>query len=372
MEYIAAILALCMIVYAGFIFRNAWYFSKIQSASPILMEETPMVSVIIPARNEAETLATCLHSVARQVYPSDRYEIILVDDHSTDATKGIASIIATKYPNIHVLKSEGAGKKAAIATGIRAAKGEIILQTDADCQIPYTWLPHMVAQFGADTALVSGPVELVWGEKWIERLQAVETMGLVAIGAGAMHADQPNMCNGANLGYRKAVFEEVNGFEGIDAVASGDDELLLQKIHSLGKYKMKFARCQEAIVQTMPQPDWKRLKAQRLRWVSKVRAYPDKRVNRIQLIAYLAFWSFPLLAIFTFWNWEFALLAVELMVLKILTDFLLMYQAAKFFHNLPTLKYVLPLQLVYIPYVIWVGLAGNLVRTYKWKGRIVR
>lgn len=372
MEVISAILAACMIVYAGFIFRNAWYFSKIEVESPLFMKETPMVSIIIPARNEAKTLQSCLQSAARQIYPADSFEIIVVDDHSTDATFGIAAIMGTRYSNIRIITSAGEGKKAALDTGIQKARGEIILQTDADCYLPKSWLPHMVAQFQPNTALVSGPVEVRWGDKWLERFQSLESMGLMAIGGGSLAAKRPNMCNGANLGFRKTVFQEVNGYEGIDQVASGDDELLLQKIHQLGKYDLKFARCKEAVVETIPEPSWNRLKLQRLRWVSKVRAYPDKRVNMIQSISYLAFLSFPLLAIFACWNWQFALLGLELLILKILSDYLLMYQAAKFFHNLRMLRYVIPLQLVYIPYVLWVGIAGNLVKTYSWKGRKVR
>ncbi|MEM7374885.1 MAG: glycosyltransferase [Bacteroidota bacterium] len=361
-----------MIIYAGFIFRNAWFFSRIQVESPLFMKETPMVSVIIPARNEASSLQACLNSAAQQIYPKDRYEVIVVDDHSTDATFGIAAILGTKYPNIRIVSSRGEGKKAALNSGISVARGEIILQTDADCDLPPTWIPHMVAQFNQNTALVSGPVELQWGDKWLEKFQAMESMGLVTIGGGSMAARKPNMCNGANLAFRKAVFQEVNGYEGIDAVASGDDELLLQKIHRLGKYELKFARCKEAIVRTIPQPNWQMLKSQRLRWVSKARVYPDRRVNLIQSVSYLAFLSIPLLTVFACWNWQFAVLAGELLILKILTDYLLMYQAAKFFHNLRMLRYVLPLQLVYIPYVLWVGLAGNLVKTYSWKGRTVR
>ncbi|GAB4402416.1 MAG: glycosyltransferase [Bacteroidia bacterium] len=373
METVALIFALLMLLYAAFVFRAAWYFAR-QACPPPAQAVYPSVSVVIPARNEAAHLAHCLGTVLHQDYPGDRYEVILVNDHSTDATLPIAWAMTDRHPRLRVLNlaEEGinAYKKAALAAGIAAARGEIIVQTDADCEVGPDWLRTMVGHFGPRTGLVSGPVQLLYEDTWLGRFQALESMGLVALGAGSMAAGRPNMCNGANLAYRRAAFEDAGGF-GTDAVASGDDELLLQRIRRLGTYDLRFAKCREAVVTTRTQPDWASLKAQRLRWVSKVRAYLDRRINVVQLVSYLAFWGFPVLLVLGLYDSSYLLLLGELFLLKVAVDFVLMYQAARFFHTFRLLNDFLPLQLAYIPYVLWIGLAGNLTRRYTWKGRSV-
>lgn len=376
MIWIAAGFSLCMLIYVVFVLRSAWHFMQIPCESPATFHLRPMVSVVIPARNEAKTLARCLSSVLSQSYPAEFFEVILVNDHSTDATAAIAYVMAQKHPNLRIidLKLEEptvAYKKAALTAGVKAARGEIILQTDADCEVPDTWIDCMASHMGPKTGLVAGPVLLTHDDHWLQRLQTLELMGLVVLGGGSMAARQPNLANGANLGYRREVFWEVNGFEGVDRVASGDDELLLQKIHRLGKYELRFVRCRSALVETPAQATWPELKAQRLRWVSKARFYLNRWPNVIQALSYLAFLGLPTLAVLGFWQPSAAGLALQLFTLKAIADLLLMYQAGRFFRNLPLLRWLPLLELVYIPYVLWVGLVGNLIKHYRWKDRTV-
>lgn len=375
MEVAVAFFAACMVFYAFFIGRNAWWFTRIKSEaippSPLL----PTVSIIIPARNEADEVSRCLYGAIHQNYPADKIEIILVNDHSTDGTLAIAKLMEDRYPELRVLDlPEGLeGKKAALTYGISQAEGEVILQTDADCRLQPYWARHMAAQFKGNTGMVAGPIQVEFAqESWFERFQALESMGLIAITAGSIASGHPNMCNGANLAYLKEAFEKVNGFEGVDKVASGDDELLMQKIRIKGKYHIRFAKCQDAIVFTKAIPEWKDLRTQRLRWVSKARAYLNKGTNAVQVLSYLAFVGLPVLLLGGFVNPMFSLVAIELFVLKLVADFYLMYRSLQFFHKLPLLTQVIPLQFVYIPYVIWIGLAGNFVKKYNWKGRWVR
>ena len=375
MTYVAVFFALCVLFYAAFISRNAWYFARQTCPDSPTAQVRPRVTVVVPARDEAAHIATCLRALLDQDYPRDLLEIILVNDHSTDATREIAWVWALKDARLRVLDLPGtvaqAHKKAALSLGIEAAQGEIILQTDADCEMGVHWVSRMVAHFGPNTALVAGPVRLQAQSHWLEELQALESMGLVAIGAGSLAAGRPNMCNGANLAYRRSAFLAVDGFAGTEGVASGDDELLLQKMRRLPGCDLAFAKCRDAIVYTHALPDWPALRAQRLRWVSKARAYLDRRVNVVQALSYLAFWAFPVLLGLALWDGTYWLLLLEVILLKVAADLLLMYQAAKFFHTFPLLKRLPLLELLYTPYVLWVGLAGNLVRRYTWKGRTV-
>jgi len=375
MDLIAVLLASCLVIYAFFIGRNAWWLARIPCDPVPLPSLLPKVSIIIPARNEADLISRCLHAAIHQHYPVEKLEVIIVDDHSTDATPVIAGLMASRYPNLHCIHlPEGEeGKKAALTLGVWEAEGEIILQTDADCEAGPEWVSHMVAQFRGNTGMVAGPIVLTHdSDSWFQKLQALESMGLVGIAAGSIASGRANMCNGANLAYLRSAFLELGGYEGADRVASGDDELLLQKFRKSSQYRIGFAFCPETIVSTPALPDWKAFKKQRLRWVSKARAYLDKRINLIQMISYLGFLSFPILLIFAYWQPLYGWLALELFALKLIADFYLMLRTAGFFHKLPLLYYLLPLQLVYIPYVLWIGIAGNFVKSYKWKGRWVQ
>lgn len=375
MEVVVAFFAACMLVYAFFIGRNAWWFARIPCEDLPPAPLLPELSIVIPARNEAESLSQCLYHAIHQHYPVGKMEVILVNDHSTDATLAIANLMEGRYPSLRVfdLPEGQEGKKAALSFGIEQARGEIILQTDADCRLQLHWARHMAAHFKRNTGLVAGPIQLDYNQdSAFERLQALESMGLVGITAGSIASGYPNMCNGANLAYRKEAFQKVNGFQGVDKVASGDDELLLQKIRKDGSFGIRFAKCQDAIVYTKALPDWKRFRAQRLRWVSKARAYIHRPTNLIQLASFFAFLGLPILLVCGIMDLTYALLAVELFVLKLVADFYLMHRSLQFFHKLPLLSYLLPLQVVYIPYVLWIGVAGNFVKKYNWKGRWVR
>ncbi|MEO1449301.1 MAG: glycosyltransferase, partial [Bacteroidota bacterium] len=289
---------LCLLVYAGFMLRNAYFLGQMSKANDLPDASLPFVSIIVPARNEAEHLATCLQALLHQDYPRERLEILLIDDQSEDATTGIGKVYSVRYPQIRFLQTDPgiqkAHKKAALALGVQHAKGEIILQTDADCIVKTGWARAMAGRFKDRTGLVAGPVFLRENDSIFGRLQSLEGLGLAGIGAGSMLAGRPNMVNGANLAYRKSTFEAVQGFHGIDGVASGDDELLMQKIHLNPDWEVSYCGAREAIVETDVQADWMTFRNQRLRWVSKARQYLDRRVNIIQMIAYLAYLSVPI------------------------------------------------------------------------------
>ncbi len=377
MTWVAALFFLCMLLYAGLSLRAAWYFSRIRCESVPLIS-WPMVSVVVAIRNEAENLQDLLKALINQDYPDGNYEIILVDDGSEDSSKAIAWVWADRHPQIRILDSEPpegtvAYKKEALELGIREANGEIIVQTDGDCTMGENWLRSMVQHFGPDTALVSGPIVLHHNDHLLQRLQSLELMGLVALGAGSMAGGFPNMVNGANLAFRKKVFEAVGGYSDIKQVASGDDELLLQKLLKHQPYEVRFARCQQAIVHTRPQENWEAFKAQRIRWVSKATHYLSRRTNLVQMVSYLAFLGLPVLLVLGFWEPQMAGIAVQLLVLKIAADLPLMYFASNFFGRLKLFKRdYLKLQLAYVPYVIWVGIAANFSHSYQWKGRNVK
>lgn len=360
----------CVLYYVLMVLRASWYVGRFKAGKGT--NTALSVSIIIPARNEASGMAECLEHVLTQTYDG-AWEVILVNDHSTDKTADIAKQVGSQCPHFQVIELEDtSGKKAALTAGIAAAQYEIILQTDADCIVSPTWLQAMVNAFEDQTEMVSGPVLLTHDGSLFQQLQSLEYLGLVTLGAGSLLSGHPNMANGANIAYRKTAFQAVGGFEGIDHIASGDDELLLQKMLERGANKIAFCKDRQAIVRTPAQANWASFKAQRLRWVSKARAYRNRWVNVTQMISWLAFVGLASLTIAAMVDAQYALWALGGWGLKMLADGWLMALAAGFFQKRKLLWLFPILQIVYVPYVIWIGVAGNLVSRYAWKGRVTR
>lgn len=369
---VAAFFAAMLLIYVGYLLHKAQWWAKIPPATEDA-GTLPRLTVVVPARNEAANIGRCLAALAAQDYPTDRVEYVIVDDHSTDPTPQIIQTYAAKDSRfVYLACDEGKTlKKGAIEVGIRAATGEIILTTDADCVAGKDWLRTMATYFGPEVQLVSGPVMLT-GEGLFAEMQSLEFAGLIAVGAASMASGNPNMCNGANLAYRKTAFDAVGGFEGIDTIASGDDELLMQKIVSHFGGGAVFAKDPKAIVETPAQPDLQALARQRVRWVSKSTLYKQKRITWVLVAAWLAMLGFPVWLVLAIWNpWMLALFAAGYL-LKALAEATVLWPITDFLNRKPLRKWLFFEQFAHIAYVLWVGIAGNLKREYEWKGRRVR
>jgi biofilm PGA synthesis N-glycosyltransferase PgaC len=358
----------CLLFYCGLVLfsaLNIW--ARSRRESNVDVSELLFISVVIPARNEEQNIEACLRSVLAQSYP--HFEVIMINDHSTDQTRAIADSIAGEDERLRVFdlttSDTIAYKKAAITQGVSAAKGDIIVQTDADCEVGTEWLGTIAGQFARGYDFVSAPVLLNNTSSLFSSLQSLEYQGLVMMGGGSLLGGFPNMANGANMAYRKSAFEKVHGFAGVSHVASGDDELLLQKIHKAGM-KLDFLLDQRAIVRTKTMDSFAAFKAQRLRWVSKARAYDNRWINLVQLISFAAFMAFPVWILMGKWEWLLAGFFGKMMI-----DVTLMLQSARFFRTFRLLWLLPVLELVYIPYVLWVGIAGNFIKQYRWKDRTV-
>lgn len=368
----AFILTGLLLFYVGYLLRSAWYWGKLEE--PVQGgDHLPRVAVIVPARNEATHIVACVQAILAQDYPRGLMEVIVVNDHSEDDTAALAQAAAGHDPRFRILSLEAqtgpAYKKAAVAQGIAASSSELIVTTDADCVMGPQWLRSLVGCFDAGTGLVSGPV-LLEGKGLFAEFQALEFMGLIAVGAAAIAAGHPTMCNGANLAYRRTAYEAVGGFAGIDHIASGDDELLMHKVAAMPQFQVRFAKLAAAIVRTPAQPTWEAFKQQRIRWVSKSRHYKRKAITLVLVLSYMAMLGFPLLAMAGMWDARlWGLLGLHA-VLKLAAEAAVLVPAAIFFGKLPLLRWLPLEQAAHIAYVLWVGIAGN-VTSYQWKGREV-
>ncbi len=330
------------------------------------------ISVVIPARDEEEHIGQLLAALQEQTYPGELYEVIVVDDHSTDNTAGVVKSFAGV--KLISLQEEGINsyKKKAIETGIAAASGELIVTTDADSVPGPEWL-KIIAGYAADknAVFVTAPVVIACNSSVLQMFQAMDFMVLQAITGAVVHKKQLSMCNGANIAYSKKVFLEVNGFAGIDSIASGDDMLLMHKIWKQYPDGAFYLKSKEAIVSTQPQKTWKAFFDQRIRWASKAGKYDDKRFFPVLLLVYL--FNFSFLALFTagFFCYQYWLYLAGLWIGKTLAELPLFGSAASFFNKRWAIKWFFFFQPLHIVYTIISGLFGQLGK-YEWKGRRVR
>jgi len=248
-----AVVFVCLfffILYAVLIFYYWYHWERLPSfeakENAILF-----VSIVIATRNEEENLPMLLKSILAQSYPRHLFEIIIVDDFSTDnSVKNIQPFLSGSVRVIQpVLDRNSSSKKKAIETGVMSAKGELIVITDADC-IPGTqWLQTIINFYTEKKAVfIAAPVKFQYEDSVLQIFQALDFMVLQGITAASVSANFHTMCNGANLAYTKEVFLEVDGFSGIDKISSGDDMLLMYKIWRKHPQNVHYLKSKKAIV----------------------------------------------------------------------------------------------------------------------------
>lgn len=329
------------------------------------------VSVVIPFRNEAAHLQQLVDDLNRQSYPD--FEVLFVNDHSTDQGEERLSLLLEKYnlPGRVLHLKEKEGKKMAISHGIESSSAQIIVTTDADCRFSTHWLETIMYAFQDPLVqMVSGPVYLFGSSFW-QRMQALEFSALIGVSGALLYLNKPTMSNGANLAYRKKAFRAVGGFDLIDAIPSGDDELLMDKFYRQKNYRIVFVKEKEAWVRTSALATFKDFKNQRLRWAGKWAL--KKRFNTIftSIFVFLV-QALQVFLIYTFidsWKeWE-GITAGAFMLLRGIMEYNFIKSVRKS-HDSNTSSLVFTVcYLIYPLYVLYFGVASNFEQ-FEWKGRI--
>jgi len=375
-EYILwGIFIFLLIFYSAFLISILIGLKKLRpSKSNQIPEE--FVSVIIPFRNESENIIAHVKSIINQNYPDDRYEVIYINDNSTDDSLQLLSEFS-KPDRIKVLSlpdnnSPNAHKKRSIAYGIEKSKGELIVTTDADCFYSENWLRSLLSNFDPETGFISGPVEFIEEENLFSRIQKLELAGLILTGAGLIGADRPIICNGANIAYRKKIFDEVGGFKDQINLSSGDDELLMQKIAMETKYKIGFSLNHDSIVKTKCNAGINNFYQQRKRWASKGLFYKNTNLIIMLLLIFLFYFGLiiqPFLILFLSTSFVFILLLS--VIIKLLLEYLIIRKGKKMlFPNLSLKEFILA-EILHVPYIIVAGFAG-MFGNLKWKERKIK
>lgn len=364
------VLSILMIIYR-FIIRNA---NKRLMRIPLYSAQSvshASVSVVIAARNEETHIKNCLESLLNQNHAFENLEIIVVDDQSEDNTADIVSNFQDNGIRLIQIRNDEkiGGKKVAIARGIAAATNGIIVTTDADCVFPETWLNTLVSyREKTDAVFVAAPVMFRKEKNLFEKFQTLDFLSLQGITAAAVHSNQFNMCNGANLLYTKEAFDGVKGFAGIDHIASGDDMLLMEKIEKAYPGKVKYCYSRDAIVTTEPTESIKAFLQQRIRWASKAGNYSNAWIKVILLIVFLVNVGLISVLCMGFFNADYFKAFGIFMMMKALSELPFMIRTARFFNKVKLIPWFIPSQILHVLYTIIAATFG-MVTTYTWKGR---
>ena len=374
-EIYSIVCLLCTGVYLLVLLYLATGWAKLKRPQLKTSNFTTKVTVMIAARNEAERIHLTIEDILAQNYPKELTEIIIVDDHSTDRTAEIISSYADRGVQLLQLNEAeplNSYKKKAIAKAIDLSTGELMVATDADCRMGTQWLSSIVGYYEAEhPVMISSPVVYFEDKSLFERMQVLEFGYLIGIGAAFIGHNRASTCNGANFAYRKDVFYEVGGFAGIDELASGDDELLLQKVAVKYQNKIGFLKLSEAVVYTHAKASLKEFLQQRRRWASKSTKYKDKKVVAFVLSIWFFNLSMVLNALLGFYDAYFFKLFLIQVLLKVTFEIGFLIPITRFIKR-PLLVFLMPLiSPIHTLYMVYIGLMSS-SKQYIWKGRLVK
>ncbi len=324
-------------------------------------------SIIVPFRNENHNLPYLLDSIEKLDYPIHLFEVILVDDDSEVPFQSSKSYSFT-WQIIKNHRRSNSPKKDAISTALQQAKTPWIISTDADCLVPKYWLLAFDQyQQKEKKELIAGPVTYTSQTNFLEHFQQLDLMSLQGATIGSFGLNQGFMCNGANLAYSKAFFNKLNGFEGNNQIASGDDVFLLQKALQKAPLKVGYLKSCEAIVQTVACTTWKELFFQRIRWAAKTTSYKSWFGKLLALIVFFGNASL-LVATVLLTVKKLNLVDFEtLLIIKICVDFILLFTTNRFLKR-KKMSYWIVSSLIY-PFFSTIVACYSLIGSYNWKGR---
>lgn len=236
---IFAFLAFILILYTLLIYgRLAFY-----KAKPTVDESNfPPVSIILAARNESDNLYENLPFLLQQNYPE--FEVIVVNHQSVDDSAYLLNAYSRQYPNLRIIEITKnphlkPGKKLALTLGIKGAKYEHILLTDADCKpASNNWIKSMSSNFTTGKDIVIGYGPYVNHKGFLNKLIRFDTAWIAMSYFSMALAKMPYMGVGRNLAYTKNIFNSVHGFKSHYSLPSGDDDLFIQEAAKKGNYSI--------------------------------------------------------------------------------------------------------------------------------------
>jgi cellulose synthase/poly-beta-1,6-N-acetylglucosamine synthase-like glycosyltransferase len=318
----------------------------------------PFVSVVISARNEGSTIGPCLDSLFAQDYPEDFFEVIAVDDRSSDNSPEIMESYRRRYPRLKVItirKEPEAltGKQVAMDVGINRARGEIIMTTDGDCLLPPGWISETVRYFSPEVGMVAGFSRCGFGSLF-SGIQSCDHIFLEGVASAFVTLGNPQSCIGNNLSFRKEIYQSLGGFKEIGFTVT-EDTALMQGIFAQTGSKILFPQNHRTLVVCEAARNLGDLFRQRKRWLlgGIKTSLPTSAMTIIAFLRNLLFVLSPLFLIF---HLSTALLICA-WILIFASDFLILFKHRALLGTGKLLTYYLPFQLFYPFYTSVLGLS---------------
>ncbi|HEX4849609.1 MAG TPA: glycosyltransferase, partial [Puia sp.] len=301
-----ALMALIQLFYYG------WFFQRLafHKHNPKSKSQQHPVSVIICARDEAGNLANNLPGSLVQTYPST-HEVIVVNHNSQDDTRYLLDEFKKTFKDLHIVNLEYEaigipGKKYPLSMGIKEARHEIVLLTDADC-VPASefWIQKMQDGYdnGIQIVLGYGPYKKMPG--FLNKLIRFDTFHSALQYLSYALAGAPYMGVGRNLSYKKELFFKNKGFSTINHLPGGDDDLFINRVAT--KNNTHIVIDPEAFTFSEPKKSFGEWMKQKTRHHTTGKYYKARHKWMLGLYSFSHFLFYPLFAICLFQNWKIAL-----------------------------------------------------------------
>lgn len=338
---------------------------------PIKSEKTKKepVSIVICARNEAENLKTNLPLILEQDYPD--FEVVVVNDCSDDDSQDILEKFQEKYKHLRLTQIKHDekfthGKKLALTIGIKAAKNEWLLLTDADCQPNgKQWLASMQQNFTDDCQIVLGYGGFNEYKGFLNKLVRFDTFFIALQYLGFALIKLPYMGVGRNLAYRKSLFMKNKGFASHAHILSGDDDLFVNEVATSKNTKVEFTL--EAHTRSVPKKTFSLWAFQKRRHLSSGQTYKFKHkfLLGLEIASRITFYVGLILTLVTPLTWIAGLSAY---LLRLIVQLIIFNQAMNKLNEKNLLLFSIVFDLL-LPLTILYLYTSNLFNTkqHKWK-----
>jgi cellulose synthase/poly-beta-1,6-N-acetylglucosamine synthase-like glycosyltransferase len=355
-----------LLIMVGYFFQSVIFIIGAKKKFPKLSDDKlPTATIIIAARNEEEKILRTLQSLNKLEYPKGKLQILIVDDQSTDSTGKIIDDFISGKSRFQKITTEEhhtklIGKMRALAYAIKEATGEIILTTDADCEVKPIWAKFICSHYQDDVAIVTGVTTQTAG-KWFHGMQAIDFVYLLTAGAGTTNLNFPISCIGNNMSYRKSAYDEVGGYEKLPHSVT-EDFTLMNAIYNLKKYKVIFPVESDSLITSIPCRSLKSLVLQKKRWGVGGLGVPFRGFV-------IMFWGFTANLLVLLTPFFFSSTWLTLVVFKVALDFFLLYPVHVKLGITKNLKYFFHFEVYYLIYVILLPFIVLPNKKVIWKGR---
>lgn len=315
------------------------------------------ISIIIPVRNESAGIELLLKDISELNYPAKDYEIIIADDNSKDDSIKLAGSFSQAIPNMSIIQNEGRGKKKAIYTALKKARGELIISIDGDCRIQNDWLSE-ISRFNSlhKPDMIIGAVDYIPARSFISKFVQLDFLCLQATTEAFARWGQAVLCNGANLAFRKpdpAIYLKMVKPD----IPSGDDVFLLESFRK-EKKNIYWNGGAKAVINTRGPETLAELFAQRVRWSSKSLNYTNPNAILLSITVLITNLLIITSLALGLYDVKFLILGVLFYLWKAIPDFLIIKSMTMSRKKTGLLAWFIPSAIIYPFYVLLIAATG--------------